>query len=966
MKLLIRISILTLCLIGAILVITPSFLDNAALRFQIEKDLSSKFKADLRINEGAHILFLPSPRIIFNHVSVNNLRKGDRLVSLFVKKATIKFSFTSLLTGHLKPSALVIKSPVLEITDIESEKVIKRIGIDESKKPPRNPRKADSLAMIEKMFDIDYGGADEFRFKDVYKTSISKGKLIKRNLDSEVDFEFQDVVFDVINNIKEQFFTLEGFFIANNVPTTINIVANTNEGADSKFMINSPILSTELIGKFSRSDINSLNTSNFNGKIKAEIADLQGVFKSYFTNSSLVNEEIATPQPIKVNAVVNGDGGAMVVDDLTIDSQLIKGTGRVEVNLASAKKVVAVNLLLDVLNLDGLWPAGIIDKNKVVLQAQAQRDAQNEKENQPDAGKEEQAATQEEEVGGSMLDNIDLTADIKVKEVIYLEEKLRDANLRLVKSETGNLSLNPLFFKTPGEGALKVIGDFNQEGKVLKFVGKSELSGKSLKRFLSWVKMRSKNLKGDNLNNYDVVSDVEFSSGILKLKNLQAGLNEKQDFVTGSLSVNLAKRSTRIFGDFVINEFNFEDYFLDLDEGEYLKEGSLLNKFIWLNTIAHNTDLRLNFKKLAYKDSILEDQFLKVSFGQGYFKISNLEIKAEDIDLKGFVSIDITSSPRIDVGLTLDKLRYGNQNAEKSRFFSQFFTLPSIADFNGSIDIDAKNMMIDGVEISDVSMGGEVDKGIWQLMESKMNIYGGQLVYNGSILLKTAKTINGSFELANIDNRQFLQSILNMDNISGVSNISGVINGVGRSRNEFFKNLDLQAQFVSGNIVVGGFGINDLMKKMLSPRTNRVALSKPLKLLLNKNAKALFKDAKGAVDIRRNNTSNKFRVESSIVGINGITTGSIDLNDKLLNGLSQFVFLSGTREKQIPIKLAVSYGGTAGKLTKEANIDQVNQYLNAVYGIRNAQPATTPKVEETKAEEASQTPDSSSSPNPTQ
>ena len=78
MRFSIRALILIICLIGAILIIAPSFLDNAALEHQIERDLNRELRADVRIDEGVHILFLPSPRIIINHV--NN--------SLFLKQLT--------------------------------------------------------------------------------------------------------------------------------------------------------------------------------------------------------------------------------------------------------------------------------------------------------------------------------------------------------------------------------------------------------------------------------------------------------------------------------------------------------------------------------------------------------------------------------------------------------------------------------------------------------------------------------------------------------------------------------------------------------------------------------------------------------------------------------------------------------------------------------------------------------------
>jgi len=208
-----------------------------------------------------------------------------------------------------------------------------------------------------------------------------------------------------------------------------------------------------------------------------------------------------------------------------------------------------------------------------------------------------------------------------------------------------------------------------------------------------------------------------------------------------------------------------------------------------------------------------------------------------------------------------------------------------------------------------------------------MEVYGGIFKYNGSVLIKYNKSINGSFEIKGANTTKLLDDILNINNVSGLTSMAGTITSTASTKTEFFENLTTKIKFIGGNITVNNFGIDDLVRKMLDPMRNLKELNKPEEILSNSQYKSFFKEVNGALEIVRDNRSNKLRIETSSMGINSVTTGSINFADSSYNGVSNFVFITGSKQKQTPLTIAIGVKGKFGELKTNANVDQVNQYL---------------------------------------
>ena len=149
-------------------------------------------------------------------------------------------------------------------------------------------------------------------------------------------------------------------------------------------------------------------------------------------------------------------------------------------------------------------------------------------------------------------------------------------------------------------------------------------------------------------------------------------------------------------------------------------------------------------------------------------------------------------------------------------------------------------------------------------------------------------------------------------------------------RKEFIDILDIKSQFVSANVNVKGFGISDLQKSLLSARRSGNKNIDSNSILLNNNTVSNFSEIKGSLDIGSSRAINKLIANASNVGINSVTSGSIDLSKKSFEGVTNAIFITGTTDNQIPLNIAIGHRGPFSNLQNSANLSQVEQYLDSL------------------------------------
>ena len=974
-----RTSILVACIVISFLFTFPLFLDNSSLKFYLEEKVSKKLNGHFQVSGEIYVAFLPSPRILVNDISFNNLLADNKNLNIDAKSVTIKPGIFSLFGGNLEIDSLIFKFPKIKVgaSDIKEKKQKQEdnFAINNSEETPKI-----SLGLTGKIFNFQKSNAAIFDLKNVKKIIIEDGYLTKIDSDNKISLEFTNIDLKSNNYSKKRAFLIEGSFFSDKMPTKFEIDIDGTKSNHSKIKISSPILRMNLDGKFSDIDFDDLVKSNFSGKLDADIVDLKSVLNKYFSKNNLIYHKINAAKTIRVTANIEGKAGEIDINNIDIKSELISGTADIEGNFALSKPTVDIDISLNNIDIDAMWLSAATANNKEVVDIESniiQNFFEGPKTNknpiQDDNVVQDKIITENAEVKTEtslevkvknvsekketrLLENIDLTAEIKINNARYLGGDLSDISLYLIADNEGNVLIQPLLVNVPGGGMFRIIGSLQNEDEIPKFVGKMDASGKNLGKFLSWIKLDSENVNIGNLGYYNFTADILALSNFVVLSNLYASLNNGKNLVIGNIKIDDSAGFSSIYSDFQVSELKIDDYFIIPEKISYFNPGSLLKKIFWLNNIKADNEISLSFNSLIYKDKIFNNQNFKIQFGQGYFKVSDLNLKSDDLSAKGNFSISIANNaPTLNIDFDIDNLKYQtaikqegssldkekeqdkrndkkeeilNQiSTKKWDFGKQFFDLPSIEDFKGAINLNIKHLEVDDFELKNAKIYSKIDSGSLSIDDAAMEVYGGIFKYNGSVLIKYNKSINGSFEIKGANTAKLLDDILNINNVSGLTSMAGTITSTASTKTEFFENLTTKIKFIGGNITVDNFGIDDLVRKMLDPMRNLRELNKPEEILSNPQYKSFFKEVNGALEIVRDNRSNKLRIETSSMGINSVTTGSINFADSYYNGLSNFVFITGSKQKQTPLTIAIGVKGKFGELKTNANVDQVNQYL---------------------------------------
>jgi predicted RNA-binding protein len=971
-----RIGFVVFSSIIAFLVLLPVFFNNSALKFHLAQKMSQVSGANVAIYGDVKVAFLPSPSITAEKILIQNFKlkkpikvkkEGEsdveKIYNLYAKSVVFELPFFHFSDSVFKQ--IIFDKVILE-THNSSDLNIERedqfttvVNAFEKKKLPEEDATEDAKKEDTKEPEsgISYAlfSIDDF----------NENSLLPKNMPDIIFTNAEAVIYDKLGrkreigginfevDVSENKIFLEGIFNSEGVLSTVKLLAkfdSKSSSDDSFFEITSPIMNFRIDGKFSLENRGIL-ASDFKGKIGAEIFDLKSFYKSYVGgNSAIANKIKYSTNSIKISADIDSHDREFIVQNMVLNSSLVSGKGEVEFSFANEVPVIDVNLDLENFDLDGIWSGDVVSTpfaearinripdcpdDMVVLPSQDQKVAE--------AKKEEKLSPKKIEPINfnftQKIKDLDITAEIKIKDTKYLEGNIKDTNLYLTVSSNGEILVLPMIFRIPGEGLFRVNGVLDNTTDLPKFVGKFDIVGKSLKDVVNWMQIESQNLKFDNLKSYSVYSDVLLMPNKTIFDNFYLNLNNGQSEFFGEIHVDNSEKIPNISSIFRVNNFKVDDYFLISAQNAYFGSGLLIRKLLWLNSILSNNSLELSFDKLIYKDEEFVNQSMAVKFKRGYFEIANLNLKSDKTDLLANLSIDVSDqNPKFDIDVNAKKFQYnvaqksktsvGNSDGTKGKkqnIIDQFFSLPSLEGFNGGVSLKFDDLIIDDIEVQDFKMLGKIADGNIKNSNVSLNLYDGSLVYKGFIGLKISKTINGNLTFDEVDLQPLFSNLFDVDGISGVANISASVTSIARTKEEFAKNLRSDVKFSANAPSIEGYGLGELVRKMFDPKTYRGELSNPDKILFNSAAKTIFKQANGV--LQTVGGEGKIRINASAPAVNGILSGTISIPNNSMDALFNTIFLTGTRQKQSHINIATVFKGKINAPAYSSNYDQVKQYL---------------------------------------
>ena len=546
----------------------------------------------------------------------------------------------------------------------------------------------------------------------------------------------------------------------------------------------------------------------------------------------------------------------------------------------------------------------------------------------------------------------DLNAEINIKNIKYFEEKITDLSLYLTISRTGQVSILPLIFNVPNSGIFRLIGflDNNQISPTL--IGNLDAYGNDFNKILQFLKINSPYIKKDAFKQYKISSGLIMMPDQIIMNGFYMSLNQDQSQFIGDLKIDDTENQKMITSNLRVDNFNYDDYLLPPRPSDYISYGSLFRKMLWLNEIDTGYNCNIEFDRINYRGENFSDSKINLKIGQGYLEIANLSLNSLNNSFVGGLAINIDKEhPEFNLNLNGKSFNYQSnlENSEQGKnirnilleqkntnnkqdnklsnfnIFDQFFALPSLDNFNGKINIQLENMGLDYLKVENFKMSGKLHDGVLKEANLTGETYTGKFIYKGSIGLRFKKIISGNLNASGIDLATMLRENFEINNLSGISNVSSAISSNATDKKEFIKNLKADIKFNINSPAIEGYGLTQLVQKMFSSSRNRSDLSSPEKILFNPANQTTFKSANGQLLI--NKEEGKFKINASAPAITAILSGKINFNNSQLNGVANTIFLTDNFKKPIPISIASALTGSIKNIEHQTNLNQVYQYL---------------------------------------
>ncbi len=957
-----------------LLTFVPFLFNNSALQFQIEQRISAALKTNFEIDGKVEVVFLPTPSITINDVILQNYNHEGKNYNFYAKEVTVKLSFLSSLMGEFAINKIIFSNALLqsyssdnkptEMPDKMTEIIAKKAATSVPKKEVKG---GISGKIFVDLFKIDNLNLDNFNSANLPKISIERSTWISYDKFSN---KKEVVAINADAQFSKKKIAAEGSFSNQDIVNNFSLIAKFEQKSDDDSDANNSVLELSSIygnfkisGVFPSENIGFLK-SKFKGKIEAEIFDLKNFYKSYVTPDGFIYNKINPAiKPIKLKASIVNNEEQIVISNIFVNSNIINGRGDIAVDLSTKLPLIDVKLSLENVDLDAIW---LSDKEIAIAADEAKQNAETAEdksatETAGESNGHNDAALKLDTVKKDLTLNLakdirdfDLTAELTVSRVKYLDEEIKNVNLYATISKQGEILILPLTLEVPGGGLFRMSGVL-ENYTTPKFIGSLDASGPKLSDIFKWFHIESQNLIYDNLKAYNLYSDIMLIPSSTILNNVYLNINGGQSELLGEMQIRYTSKSSEISSNFRVNSLTVDDYFLTSGQNIYLSPGSLLKKLLWLNNLTSSNDLSLSFDKLVYKNSTFNNQSIKMRFGQGYFEVSELKLNSDQIDLAASISVDISGSdPKFNMAVASKNFGYKSlentiSNSEdktapaqnkKITALDQFYALPSLEGFIGDVSFNVEKATFDEFVADNIKIAGNLKDGIMSFTNFSADIYNGNLAYNGVLGMKFDKAWSGNVTLTNASLKPLLSDLVGIKNIDGTANISASVGNSSSNKEEFFKNLTSSIKFSIAGVTVEGYGLNDLVKKMFNVKNYAEDLRDPEKILFAPNAITTFKQAVGTVTIDRGR-DNIFQTDVETVAANGIVSGKIDLVRSSIDAAANIVFLTGTAKKQIPLNIATNLKGGFSNINHSTNLNQVNQYLGLPTAIPEAEPAKT-------------------------
>ncbi len=811
-------------------------------------------------------------------------------------------------------------------------------------KLPEISENLENRGLKEKLFSIDslsknFGDSLKMPNVEIHGSEI----VFLNKTGSYLNFREVDVEFK--NDDKSML--VNGSFVSEEVKSNFEADLNFNSSAnnpDSFLKISSDFVDIAISGVLTGENAGIF--SDFDGKIEAEIKNFKKFYRSFISNSDVVSSSLVEGVGgIKTTAEIKNKNRKITFKDWVFNSTPFSAKFDIFIRQAVSrlKNILIIDFAgtIENLNLDSFWLRGEKSAEKKLQPSEIASFLANFNQNLPNKEISPPtsplgASTQIKSVLNKVLKDIDLSADLQFKKVIFKNSEFADASLYLTISNRGKISISPLLFRLGDKSIFRINGVFDSDlAEGWKFVGNFDSAGEDFGANLKAIGFNLENLRFETLKKFRLNCDLSFNQESFNFSRVYLNLNQGESEISGEVKVANNKTARIVASNLRISRFRVEDY-LSMQKNSYLSPGLLTKKMFWLNEINDYHNINLKFDELIYKDQNLINQEFRVTLGPGYVKIPNTLIRSQKNDLNFELSIDMAEKNQIfKLALNARNLFINSRKSANDpelrpggsyNFFDRFYNLPSGEKFDGDISIAVDNFQFDEKLLNNFFLKGNIHDGIINPIQIGFDGYGGHFDFKGLLKIGLEKIINGSFSLKQAQIKELLNDLLSIEAISGTANISGNLVSSASVKEEFLQKLSSEVSLGVSLPAIQGYGINDLIRKLFQTGRPRRDLFDPESTLFSSASKSVFKEAKGFISIKNGNEG-KFKVKISAPVVNSVFYGNLAVEKKVVNGTLNTIFLTGDGDIKTPLNIAMNLKYRPKTLVYVSNIDQLRHHL---------------------------------------
>lgn len=698
------------------------------------------------------------------------------------------------------------------------------------------------------------------------------------------------------------------------------------------------------------------------GTVTGKGDDITTFLLGYFSgNHAGFDSAVKSQESFEFTSALKLNSKVINFSGIDLKSDSLKGKGEVKIILSRDMPEMDISLLLD-----------RIDINKFLETASHRK---HDKENLSA----EQMFNDAIDQGGlyktisdtstAIAKKMNIIADISINELVYKKDKIEKLILQ-ADMFNGEMVINQFTAYLPGKSVIEIYGTMSSNDVRPRFNGEVLLSGEGARNILTWAGADVSSVPTQLLGRFKASSDITIMPQKIYLSGIDLMMDDLQ--VSGSLMVRRGQDHYKVSTSFRSNMLNLDQYNITDKVAALFKQYYIgdpnkkqTQNFGWLRRLGMEVDFELICDHLMMNKEHYKNTNLVISAGPGNFNIEKLGFTSDALTMDGYALMDITSfRPRIDVNVMIDRMdttRFAPEAEEKpaapeeqpkeptppaapaeTSWNNDYNSLapaagesasstawpwliPDISSWgldrmDGSFKIIMKNVIYPSVKLNEITINGRMEEGMMQLSSLKGKGDYSDIEANG-IINVTGPSYAISFALSNFSLEEIAPLIWPEaeGRFSGYMSLGGSITTQGRTRAERLKQLKGNLAFAARTAEVRGIDLHQLIDEGVAAHT--VASLNQIAQEAATTGSTLFETADSKITI----TDGVVDIPGMQLGTSratGVMTGRFDLNNGLMNTLTQFAFIATPGNQTVNTQFLLS-GDVRNPETRKFDVNNI-------------------------------------------